>query len=158
MSVMSTLARLSPLLVAASAGAARVDDSRYARLAPGEYARELAAQGLPEIPFKPFSPAFVKKALATPTNWTARGAVSPVKDQGGHGYCGTFGRVAACEGQFAIKTGELVSFSEEMLIDCIGWDQDREHSVLSVRGAPPVRVLATARESTVVAGGNRRRP
>ena len=70
MAVMSTLAPL--LALAASAGAARVDDSRYARLAPGEYARELAAQGLPEIPFKPFSPAFVKKALATPTNWTAR--------------------------------------------------------------------------------------
>lgn len=82
--------------------------------------RSLAEQGLPEIPFKPFSPAYVKRALATPTNWTAAGAVTEAKDQGAHGYCGTFGRVAACEGQWALHGGALTSFSEEMLIDCIG--------------------------------------
>ena len=58
-------------------------------------------------------------------NWTALGAVMPVKDQGQHGYCGTFGRVGACEGQLAIKKGLLVSLAEEELIDCIGWDQDQ---------------------------------
>ena len=53
------------------------------------------------------------------------GAVTPVKNQGPHGYCGTFGRVASAEGQFWRKRGALVSFSEEMLVDCIGWDKDQ---------------------------------
>jgi len=66
----------------------------------------------------------VKKALASPTNWTAKGAVTPAKDQGPHGYCGTFGRVGAAEGQYALRSGlPLASFSEEELVDCVGWDQ-----------------------------------
>jgi hypothetical protein len=101
--------------------------SRYSRLAPGQLEAELGAQShsAPTIPFKPFSPAYVAKALATPTNWTALGAVTPVKNQGPHGYCGTFGRVGSAEGQFYMKTGKLVSFSEEELVDCVGWDRDQ---------------------------------
>jgi len=99
--------------------------AKYKRLAPGELQRELALQSAPVIPFKNFSAAYVKHALATPINWTALGAVTPVKDQGVHGYCGTFGRVGSCEGQLALKKGMLVSLAEEELIDCIGWDQDQ---------------------------------
>jgi cathepsin L len=77
-------------------------------------------------PFKPFSDAYVKTAKATPTNWTALGLVTPVKDQGPHGYCGTFGRVGAAEGQYVKQGGgPLTSFSEEELVDCIGWDLDQ---------------------------------
>ena len=121
------------LLYAAGCTSASVDDARFARLSPGAYERELRAQGLPEIPFTNFSSAYVQKALATPTNWTALGRVTPVKDQGAHGYCGTFGRVAAAEGQWARFGGALTSFSEEMLIDCIGWDRDQA-SYFSPRG------------------------
>lgn len=97
----------------------------YARLAAGQLEAEQKSQGAPSIPFQPFSKGYVAKALATPTNWTALGAVTPVKNQGPHGYCGTFGRVASAEGQFYMKTGKLVSFSEEELVDCIGWDKDQ---------------------------------
>jgi hypothetical protein len=79
----------------------------------------------PVTPFKNFSDSYVKRALATPTDWVEKGAVTPVKDQGAHGYCGTFGRVGQAEGQFMIKTGPLVSFAEEMLVDCVGWDNDQ---------------------------------
>ena len=85
-----------------------VDDG-YKRLDPGQYMKELKSSGSPEIPFKNFSSAYVKKALSTHVNWTALGAVTPVKDQGPHGYCGTFGRVASAEGQYAIKLGNLGS-------------------------------------------------
>ena len=55
-----------------------------------------------------------------------KGAVTPAKDQGAHGYCGTFGRVGAAEGQYAIHSGHrLRNFSEEELVDCIGWDKDQ---------------------------------
>jgi len=94
--------------------------SRAARGRAAEPERPGAA-----IPFQPFSEAYVAKALATPTNWTALGAVTPVKNQGPHGYCGTFGRVGSCEGQFFLKAGKLVSFSEEELVDCVGWDKDQ---------------------------------
>lgn len=92
----------------------------------GHLYAEFAALSKSAYPFKPFSPSFVKKALSTPTNWTARGAVTPAKDQGPHGYCGTFGRVGAAEGQYALRSGlPLASFSEEELVDCVGWDREQ---------------------------------
>lgn len=40
--------------------------------------------------------------------------------------CGTFGRVGNAEGQWVLRGGgALTSFSEEELVDCIGWDQDQ---------------------------------
>ena len=48
----------------------------------------------------------MKKALATPTDWVKMGAVTPVKNQGPHGYCGTFGRVGSAEGQWALRSGK----------------------------------------------------
>ena len=73
-------------------------------------------------PFTPFSEAYVRRALSEPIDWIAKGAVTPAKDQGPHGYCGTFGRVAAAEGQYALRSGHpLANFSEEELVDCIGW-------------------------------------
>ena len=131
----------SPLLAAAAAAALlccvsalALDESAYRRLAPGELQRFLRAQTAPQIPFVNFSAAYVSRAKATPTNYTALGAVTPVKDQGPHGYCGTFGRVASAEGQWALRGGgALTSFSEEELVDCIGWDQD-QFSFFSPKG------------------------
>jgi len=112
-------------LVLVCIGASALHFEKYKRMPPGFLQREYAAQHAPAIPFKNFSQAYVKKALSQPINWTALGAVTPVKDQGEHGYCGTFGRVGTCEGQVALKKGVLVSLAEEELIDCIGWDQDQ---------------------------------
>ena len=96
--------------------------------APGALKAEFAQQmgGKPSYPFKNFSAPFVKHALREGINWVTRGLVTPAKDQGAHGYCGTFGRVGAAEGQYArFATHGLRNFSEEELVDCIGWDRDQ---------------------------------
>ena len=83
---------------------------------PGALEAEFAAQlgGDSKYPFKNFSASYVATALNTGIDWRVRGLVTPAKDQGAHGYCGTFGRVGSAEGQFALKAGKLVSFSEEV--------------------------------------------
>ena len=111
------LGLLLTLAVAAPPEDPRTLDATFKRAAPGQLEAEWEAQArnAPTIPFKPFSNGYLKKALVdTPTNWTAKGAVTAVKNQGPHGYCGTFGRVGSAEGQFALKAGKLVSFSEEV--------------------------------------------
>jgi hypothetical protein len=108
-------------------------DALYPRAAPGQLEREERLEQPTDYPFKKFSDAYVTKALAHPTDWREKGAVTEVKNQGPHGYCGTFGRVGSAEGTFARKTGNLVSFSEEMLVDCIGWTKD-QYSYFSEKG------------------------
>lgn len=51
-------------------------------------------------------------------NWNDHGAVTPIKDQMSCGACYAFSSAAAIETAWFLQSGELVSLSEQQLIDC----------------------------------------
>ncbi|CAL0328363.1 unnamed protein product [Lupinus luteus] len=71
----------------------------------------------------------VKKNIPQSIDWRDHGAVTDVKFQGQCQVCWIFAGVAAVEGIVKIKTGNLISLSEQQVLDCFahacnpGWAQ-----------------------------------
>jgi len=83
----------------------------YVRLGLQERTEETVADYVLEAP-KDLS------ALPASVDWSTKGAVTGVKDQGNCGSCWSFSATGALEGAYEIKYGTLVSFSEQNLVSC----------------------------------------
>jgi len=73
---------------------------------------------LPHTPVR--SAPQVARDLPATWNWTDQGVVTGVKDQGQCGSCWAFSTTGSTEGCHALKTSNLVSLSEQNLVDCSG--------------------------------------
>jgi len=56
--------------------------------------------------------------LADSVNWVTAGAVTPIKNQGQCGACWAFSSTGGMEGGWQIASGNLLSLSEQQLVDC----------------------------------------
>ena len=98
--------------------------NEYSDLDAAEFAKQLTGlRGEPKldgIKMYKASPG----ADPTSVDWRTKGYVTPVKNQGQCGSCWAFSATGALEGQHFKATGNLVSLSEQNLVDCSGSEGD----------------------------------
>jgi len=96
--------------------------NKFADLTGTQFKAQQASCGFPEtnedIIAANTYPEFDVGALPASVDWRNKGAVTPVKDQGQCGSCWSFSTTGVLEGNYFLKQGTLLSFSEQQIVDC----------------------------------------
>eukprot|EP00429_Kryptoperidinium_foliaceum_P020074 CAMPEP_0176049082 /NCGR_PEP_ID=MMETSP0120_2-20121206/24386_1 /TAXON_ID=160619 /ORGANISM="Kryptoperidinium foliaceum, Strain CCMP 1326" /LENGTH=380 /DNA_ID=CAMNT_0017382505 /DNA_START=45 /DNA_END=1184 /DNA_ORIENTATION=+ len=98
----------------------------WAHLSPGEFVaqvlmppREAPTTALRAARRRPIGPELETIAqLPESFDWSERGVVAPVRDQGALGSCWAISTAETVEGRLALSTGKLTPMSAEQLIEC----------------------------------------
>jgi C1A family cysteine protease len=93
--------------------------NKFTDLHPEEFKARYTGGYKPTNRVRHVDRSFTKvKALPASVDWSAEGAVTPIKNQGDCGSCWSFSATGSMEGIVFIKTGTLLSLSEQQLVDC----------------------------------------
>jgi len=93
-----------------------VGHNKFSTWTDAEYKRLLGYKGPQTI--NNTKPVFDGEPVSNGIDWRTKGAVNGIKDQGQCGSCWAFSAVAAIEGAHFVKTGSLLSLSEQQVVDC----------------------------------------
>jgi cathepsin L len=94
----------------------RLGTNQFADLTNEEYQRIYLGTKI-DAPTPQAVPQRVRSYTAT-VDWRTKNAVTPIKNQGQCGSCWSFSTTGSTEGAHALSTGNLVSLSEQNLVDC----------------------------------------
>jgi len=92
--------------------------NRFADLTPEEFSTRLGLKASLRTAYGEVHQSSGEQ-LDDSVDWRTKNAVTPVKNQGGCGSCWAFSTIVSMEGAVALKSGNLTSFSEQDLVDCV---------------------------------------